>query len=632
MSASESSSDQKPPPTLGDARRMVVRLLPFIRPYRNLLLLTLVFVGVKISAGPVMAWMVKRTTRFILDNQNLSAVDMTPLYWFIASVIAFLFLHLVGCWYRHFLPTKVSSKVSASMRKKLYRHVQTLSADFHEGRRSGEIVSRLTSDIERGRFMMASAFINSFMDLAMVALVLPIALYISPLLTLVAYVPGLISAVIYWKLLPAVRSLARETQKKMGKITGEISEKIQGIKMIQSYTVEETEARLVGTTVNEHRNLTILQARYASTLSAFTEFWPNVGTVLVWAIGATLVLRNSLALDELMMFIFLLGQMYFPLKRSAETMTQVADGLGALDNVFSFFDERPSIAEKSDAVPPSEPIVGTVSIEKVHFRYPLKPDAPVLRCVSVNIPAGTRAALVGPSGSGKSTIASLLCRFYDPQSGSICIDGFNIRELPIRTLRQNVALVSQDVILFSGSIRENLMLGDPDADETRMIKALIDAGAWEFIEKLEHGLETQIGEHGLLLSGGQKQRLSIARAFLKNARILVLDEATAALDAGSEEVVQSALERLMVGRTTIIIAHRLSTIASADQILCVVDGQIIERGQHQELLDKRGVYSRLWNQQFHAALEPHNAPSKRSGEIDKSSKSPSRGSNRLMPQ
>jgi subfamily B ATP-binding cassette protein MsbA len=487
------------------------------------------------------------------------------------------------------------------MRVKLYRHLQRLSASFYEMKQSGEVSSRVINDIGRVEFMIGS-FSKVAFDLAAFLPFLVFGLIVSKTLTFVSLLFCFLYGYIFITRLPQLRTQARQAQAELGKMTGEAVEKLKGIKVIQSFVREkETERNFTNYTFQYYlTSQGLIKAR--SFLSSLGETIPNFGRVSVLGLGTYLYLCGDISIGNLVTFLVYLPYIFSPIQRLAESSLEIAHALGSMDRVFEFFDTQPEVKDLKCAQPLKN-IKGKVEFQHVYFNYPTGSSShPVLQDISFIVEPGMTVALVGPSGAGKTTIVDLLSRFYEPQRGRILIDGVDIKKIKLSSLRQNIGTVMQENILFSGTIEENLKLGKPTATYEELREATQKASAYEFISSFKDGFKTVIGERGTRLSIGQRQRIAIARAYLKNPKILVLDEATSSVDTETERLIQEALAELRKGRTTFIIAHRLSTILTADLILVVAEGEIKERGSHRELLSQGGIYARLFSEQFAAPL------------------------------
>ncbi|MGH7142733.1 MAG: ABC transporter ATP-binding protein [Planctomycetota bacterium] len=600
-------------------------LYHFVLPYKWFLLFAGIFGIMKTLtnlAFPYVSKLVTDDLSFAVGHHFGTATTHT-LLGLCGWMLVIYVINAVVQFYRTSLPIWTSSLVAADLRVALYRHIQKLSADFYEGRRTGSIVSRLISDIEQVRLLCGEVPVAMIFDLFAFIPTSIVIWMICPAIAMMALIPGFLYALIHWWIGPKVRNNSRRTQEVLAQLAGTVTENVTAMRLIQSYSSEDHQTRMVSEQVSEHQGLHALQAKYQGLFGGGAEFMPALGRLGVLLATSYLILHpeiNAVALSaagshfawmfsakaitmgDLLMVLLLLNQLYFPLQRSSQTMNQVCVGLGALDTINEYMTTAPTVKE-GPGVPNFARAQGAVQFDHVSFAYPLAPTETVLKDVCADIKPGTHIALVGPSGGGKSTIAALLCRFYDPGLGAIRLDGHDLREFTLHQLRDQIGLVMQDSILFSGTVRDNMQLGKPGASDPEIITALKNAGAWSFINEMPDKLDGLIGERGSSLSGGQKQRLSIARAFLKNPALLILDEATAALDAESEALIQEALDRLIVGKTAVIIAHRLSTVMSADLLLVIDHGVVVERGTHMELLAQDGLYTKLVRTQFGQAAK-----------------------------
>ncbi len=500
---------------------------------------------------------------------------------------------------RQALFSLAGERVVARLRGDLHRHILDQEIAFFDERRTGELTSRLAADTVALQSAVSANVSMALRNLAMVVGGIGFLFYTSPVLTLVmlSVSPAVAAgAVIYAR---RIRRLSRDAQDALA-AAGEIAEEsISGVRTVRSFDAEDREAARYGGAIQ--RALALARRRVlagsAFLAGAMTGAYLAVAVVLWY--GARLVARDALSVGGLTSFLVYALFVAMSLWALADLWADFHRALGAAERVFELQDRVPRLPTGGGAAPAR--VQGHLSLESVHFSYPARPDSPVLRGLDLDIQPGEVVALVGPSGAGKSTVAALVARLYDPDRGRIRLDGRDLRELDPHWLRQRIGAVSQEPILFSTTVADNIRYGRPQASDAEVEAAARAANAHEFIAGFPRAYSTPVGERGLQLSGGQKQRVAIARAVLKDPRILLLDEATSALDAESEQLVKEALERLMAGRTTLIIAHRLSTVMGADRVVVLEAGQVVQLGSHASLLREDGPYRRLIERQFAAA-------------------------------
>ena len=509
---------------------------------------------------------------------------------------------------RAYLVARVEQGVTRDLRNQVYDHLLELDLAFFGRTKMGQIVSRLTHDVEQLRTLLTKELgkvISSVFEFA-AAVVFMVA--ISLKLTLAAFVVIPATMVMWGPLVRKLRKGDRRVLNLAGEVNAHIQETLAGIRLVKSSAAEPHESRRFHGLTQRYFKTFVRTERLRALAAPITEMLAAIGTVILLWYGARLVLvGGELSGEEFVVFLGLSMKLYAPVKYLSKFPALVQPGLVGAERVFEFLDAPIEIRDRPGALP-FPGLEREITYEEVHFAY--REGEPVLEGISLTVPKGSVIALVGPSGGGKTTLADLLGRFYDVSEGRVAIDGTDIREFEIQSLRRTLGVVSQETILFHDTVRANIAYGMPEASQEEIERAATAAHAHDFITKLTQGYETVVGERGTELSGGQRQRLAIARAILRDPPILILDEATSALDTEAERLVQEAIERLLTGRTVFVIAHRLSTVQRADEILVVDEGRIVERGSHDSLMALGGQYKRLHDLQFWNGDEgPESGPS-----------------------
>ncbi len=501
-------------------------------------------------------------------------------------------------YWRSAVSARATQEVIKSLRCDLYAHIQKLSHSFFDSNRSGSLTSRIIGDTEMIQPFLGKAFVQIWLCIALISVVLTYffskSVYLGLLSVSLLPVQLLIQRKIGWR----VKRNATAIRDHLARLSGSAQEKLAAATVVKAFTGEDEEIQRFSDDSNVLVGLGVKNSKLSGMSEASMNFVRYSTQLVVVLIGGHLALFHpgEITVGLLIQFILMQGQIYTPFEWLNEMQLITASALGATDRIFSIFDTEPEVADRPGAVRAPR-FRGEIVLERVCFSYPTS-DNLIFDRLDLVIPAKTTLALVGPSGGGKTTVTHLLNRFYELDSGRILIDGRDTCDYTIYSLRHQIGLVPQEPVLFSGTIAENILYGRPDASFEEVCDAARRAYAEEFIEEMEDGYETMLGERGVRLSGGQRQRISIARTFLKDPAIIVLDEATSALDSESERIVQQALEELTVERTTIVVAHRLSTIKNADQIAVVDQGRVIELGPHDALIAQGGLYARLCEQQF----------------------------------
>ena len=568
------------------------RLFVFVRPYRYRLFLALIV----ISAGSLLGLAGPFTLQFLVDAVfERSDADLLNLITLILVIIfaAQSFLYFI----RAYLLTFIGERVMADLRIKLFEHLQHLSLSFYNERRTGEIVSRLTNDVATVRSLVTSDISTALSQALTFTGALILILWTNWRLTLFmfALVPFvMLFAIVFGRKL---RRLSSSVQDQLAEATNVMEESISGVRVVQSFAREGYVIQRFRDSIEKTFQLAMMRTRLSALFGPIISFLAFSAVVSIFWYGGHEVLAGNITPGQLLMFLILTMTIAGSIGQFSGLWTGLQEALGATQRLFELLETQPEITDAPDAV--SLPKVkGRITFENVSFAYKDDPQTSILSGVSLEVPTGEILALVGPSGAGKTTLVNLILRFFDPTSGRVLIDGFDLKTLKLKSLRQQVGIVPQDTLLFGGTVRENILYGKLDASEQELIQAARSANAHDFIEKLHQGYDTLVGERGVKLSGGQRQRIAIARAILKDPAILLMDEATSSLDSESEGLVQEALERLMKGRTSLVIAHRLSTIQNAHRIAVLEEGYLTEYGTHTELMELNGMYGRLYKMQF----------------------------------
>ena len=517
-------------------------------------------------------------------------------FWVLIGGISLVFVKGFFVYGSDFLMERVGNKLSFRVRNDLYEKIILAPLGTLTEHHSGDVMTRVTDDV---RMLQQAAAATALIMRAIIKVTVfgTALLYKNVYMTIFSMLVLPIVAYSISRIGTRVRKASMEIQQSSSDIYSQLKETLSGINIIKSFTAEKTEMERFQTVTSSQYNSAIRRAKFASLLPPLIEWMAAIGTVTVLGLGCWNVIEGSLDIGWFVGYIAIVGLMFKPIKTIGSVNNVLQQSLASAERIFPLLDLESEPGSESDGKRELPNVRGAVQFQNVSFAYQQRP---VIKNVSFTAEPGEVIALVGPSGSGKTTLLNLLQRFYTVDSGKIFIENIPIDEISLKSLRQNIALVPQDTFLFDGTVLENIEYGSPGSSRDLIIGAAKKANAHDFISKMSKGYETSIGEAGGNLSGGEQQRISIARAILKNAPILVLDEATSALDTQSEAIIQKSLANLMEGRTSFIIAHRLSTVMRADKILVISDGEIVESGTHQKLLEKRGIYRKLCEQQIFA--------------------------------
>lgn len=566
------------------------RLISYVRPYMGRMIAAVVCIVLAAGGNLAVPWIIKDVIDQVLINK-----DMVMLNIIAAGILLIFFLRGIFFFGQTYLMSYIGQRVIIDIREAVYRQLQRLSLGYFDKRQTGAIMSSVTNDVSA----LQAALVESMVELVTEAMILVGSLgamfflhWKLSLLTLIT-MPLVLHAINTFG--KKLRQAGRVLQARAADITAILQETISGIRVIKSFAREDYETNRFKQENFFNFRAQMKTSQLLATLTPVIEFLSAIGvTVIIWY-GGREVINGNLTSGALIAFLIYVVNLSNPVKRLSKVYGNIQKSLAAAERVFDILDTEPDIKDMPGAV--DLPVVeGHVALQQVSFAYSAGQYA--LREVSLEVKPGQTVAIVGPSGAGKTTIANLLPRFYEVTEGSILVDGKDIRTVTMQSLRQQIGIVPQETVLFNGTVYDNILYGRLDATESEVIAAAKAANAHSFIDKMPDKYQTQIGERGAKLSGGQRQRISIARAILKDPRILVLDEATSALDTESEKLVQQALDKLMIGRTSFVIAHRLSTVQRADMIVVLDKGRIVEQGTHSELLAFGGLYSTLYQVQF----------------------------------
>ena len=525
----------------------------------------------------------------------LPAGQMKTFWLFVVGLVAMYLIRTVFQYIVNYWGHILGVRMEFDMRSDLFSHLQTLPFRFYDKNRTGHLMSRMVNDLNEITELAHHGPEDLFLSLVMLVGSFFMLMTVEWRLALIVY---LIVPVMVWfalKYRKRMNESFKDMRVKLADVNAQLESSISGVRVSKSFTNEEYEEHRFGEGNRQFRSSKYVSYQNMAVFQTGVEYFSNMLSVVVVAIGGYFIYRKQMEIADLLAFIMYVGVFLQPIRRLTNFMQQFESGMTGVERFCEIMDVKSDIVDAPDARELKD-VKGDIEFENVSFSY--DGNEKVLQNINITIPAGKTIALVGPSGGGKTTLCHLIPRFYEVKEGKIKIDGRDIKGYTLKSLRRNIGLVQQDIFLFAGTIRENILYGKVDATEEELIQAAGNANIHDFIMGLPDGYDTQVGERGVRLSGGQKQRISIARVFLKNPPILLLDEATSALDNETEIKIQQALDHLSRGRTSLVIAHRLSTIKNADRILVLTEDGIAEQGTHEELMERGGIYSDLYKAQF----------------------------------
>jgi subfamily B ATP-binding cassette protein MsbA len=586
---------------------MQIQITHLLRPHWKALAVAFIAVIGESATDLLAPWPLKVIFDYVLGSKPMPewlalfvqatfGTDKAAVLGFAAfAVLAIAVVGAISSYTEDYLTTSVGQWVMHDLRRTLYHHIQRLSLAFHDQKRTGDLISRVTSDIDAIQSLISSVLLGMVVNVLTLVGMVCVMFYLNWEFTLIALSVAPALFLIVYSFTRRIKRASRAVRKQEGEVVSVLQEVLSSIRVVQAFTREDYEQRRFEQESLESVEIALRARKLKAILPPIVEIIVAIGTCLVVWFGARLVLTGQLSGGALLVFILYLGSMYKPMRQLAKMTDTVSKAVVGWERIREVLETDRQVHNLRGARTAPR-FRGRIEFEHVSFGY--DKERPVLQDISLKIEPGQVAALVGPTGAGKTTIVSLIPRFYDPSTGRVMIDGTDVRRYKLKSLRQQISFVLQESLLFRAPVWQNIAYGKPEAKREEIIRAAKLANAHEFIERMAQGYDTMVGERGETLSGGQRQRITIARAIIRNAPLLILDEPSTGLDAASEELVFEALTRLMEGKTSIVIAHRLATITRADVIFVIDKGRVIERGTHQELLEGGGLYAELYELQF----------------------------------
>jgi ABC-type multidrug transport system fused ATPase/permease subunit len=559
------------------------RLLGFLRPYRRGVIVSFVLAAFAMGTGVLIPYLVGQTVNEIESG----GVNLWPLALGVAGAGLFRLAFSVA---RRLVAGRVSLGVEYDLRNRMYAHLHSLELAFFDTQQTGQLMSRSTVDLQSVRFFLGYGLIFIVQSALTILIAATVMLVVDPVLAAIALAPMPFVIWVSFRYGRRNRPATQEVQQRIAELTAEAEENISGVRVVKAFAQEERQLRRFSRAVARVFDQSMVSTRLRAFYSPFIGFLPQLGLAAVLFVGGRQAINGTLAVGDFVAFYGYVLMLTSPMRMLGIALGMAQRAVASGARVFELLDRQPELTAPADA-PPLPPGAGRVSFRGVSFGYGA--GEPVLRDVDLKVEAGRTVALVGPTGSGKTTLVMLIPRLYDADEGTVLVDGVDVRAVDPTSLRNEVAVVSDDAFLFSATLRDNIAYARPDASEQQVLEAIRRAGLSELVDELPDGLDTLVGERGLTLSGGQRQRVAIARALIAEPRILVLDDATSSVDATTESRIKGALREVMEGRTTFVIAHRLSTISLADEVVVLEDGHVVARGTHEELLDDSPLYREI---------------------------------------